>query len=329
MGIKHLRKAIRRYAPDAETVVTSLAQFKDRGVAVDSMIFCWKARATQTQVDHYFAAMTRDMQKHNIRGVFVWDGQPLDLKSEEVGKRRKRADELDARQSRRIAEATKELDELRHDVAVGRLDFSTTCMKRRRISELESVIARPSRASLVPTRDDKLKAMEVVKAAGFTNVTASHEGEQACAMMCMSGDVDVVFSEDLDVLPFGGNLLTGYTPLSQSKPLLHYNLSSVLSSMKMTRQQFVYYCILCGCDFCPSIRGVGMVNAYNLLRKYSSIENILTFTRFEPEPGFVDRYASAASVFMNTLSDDVCTPTTTAPAPAHASKDERTCKARA
>ena len=271
MGIKFLRKAIRRFSPDAETIVSSLSQFKSRTIAVDSMIFAYKARATRTPVDEYFSAMARDMHSHGIECVFVWDGKPLSLKDAEIGRRRKRSAEMDERQSERVALATEELETLKHEVAIKRLDFASICLKKRRISELESVVSKPSRASMVPTKDDKVNAMRVVAEAGFKNVMAEHEGEAHAAKFVQDGLAVTVLSEDMDVLPFGGNLLTGYSPLSTKKPLLHYNLASVLTGMGMSRKQFVEYCILCGSDLCiPTIRGVGMVNAYNLMKKHGS-----------------------------------------------------------
>lgn len=34
-------------------------------------------------------------------------------------------------------------------------------------------------------------------------------------------------------------------------------------------------CILCGCDYCDTIRGIGQVKAYQFIQKYRSIEEVL------------------------------------------------------
>lgn len=34
--------------------------------------------------------------------------------------------------------------------------------------------------------------------------------------------------------------------------------------------QFVQLCVLCGCDYCPSVPGVGIVTAYKLVETYKS-----------------------------------------------------------
>lgn len=40
-------------------------------------------------------------------------------------------------------------------------------------------------------------------------------------------------------------------------------------------EQFIDMCILLGCDYCETIRGVGPKKAFELITKYKSIENIL------------------------------------------------------
>ncbi len=39
--------------------------------------------------------------------------------------------------------------------------------------------------------------------------------------------------------------------------------------------QFIDLCILMGCDYCPSIKGIGMKKSIELIKKYKNIETIL------------------------------------------------------
>lgn len=34
-------------------------------------------------------------------------------------------------------------------------------------------------------------------------------------------------------------------------------------------------CILCGCDYCETIRGIGQVKAYQFIQKYKTIEKVI------------------------------------------------------
>ncbi|XP_056165153.1 flap endonuclease 1-like [Syzygium oleosum] len=45
--------------------------------------------------------------------------------------------------------------------------------------------------------------------------------------------------------------------------------------MNLDMDQFIDLCILSGCDYCESIRGIGGLTALKLIRQHGSIENIL------------------------------------------------------
>ena len=40
-------------------------------------------------------------------------------------------------------------------------------------------------------------------------------------------------------------------------------------------EQFIDMCILCGCDYTIKINAIGSINAFKLIKKYKSIENII------------------------------------------------------
>lgn len=52
-------------------------------------------------------------------------------------------------------------------------------------------------------------------------------------------------------------------------------MDRILKGFDMTMEQFIDMCILLGCDYCETIRGVGPKKAFELITKYKSIENIL------------------------------------------------------
>jgi len=84
-------------------------------------------------------------------------------------------------------------------------------------------------------------------------------------------------SEDMDSLTFGAprvlrNLMT---PASAKLPVQEYDYAKVLEELKLTEDQFVDLCILCGCDYAGSIRGVGPKSALNLIRAHGTIEKVL------------------------------------------------------
>ncbi|KAL0412847.1 UNVERIFIED_CONTAM: Flap endonuclease 1 [Sesamum radiatum] len=49
----------------------------------------------------------------------------------------------------------------------------------------------------------------------------------------------------------------------------------VLEELNLNMDQFIDLCILAGCDYCDSIRGIGGLTALKLIRQHGSIEHIL------------------------------------------------------
>lgn len=84
-------------------------------------------------------------------------------------------------------------------------------------------------------------------------------------------------SEDMDSLTFGAprvlrNLMT---PASAKLPVQEYDYAKVLEELGISADQFVDLCILCGCDYAGTIRGVGPKSALNLIRAHGTIEKVL------------------------------------------------------
>jgi len=50
----------------------------------------------------------------------------------------------------------------------------------------------------------------------------------------------------------------------------------VLEDLKMTMDQFIDLCVLMGCDYCGTIKGVGPKKAFELISEHGSIEKALT-----------------------------------------------------
>lgn len=52
-------------------------------------------------------------------------------------------------------------------------------------------------------------------------------------------------------------------------------MEKVIKNLELSTEEFVDLCILLGCDYCPTIRGIGRKKGLELIQKYRTIENIL------------------------------------------------------
>ena len=67
--------------------------------------------------------------------------------------------------------------------------------------------------------------------------------------------------------------------------------------MRLTTEQFNDFCILSGCDYCPYIYNIGSITAYSLIKKYSSIENIISEKKINLPDNY--DYETARHIFTN------------------------------
>lgn len=56
---------------------------------------------------------------------------------------------------------------------------------------------------------------------------------------------------------------------------MQIELSKVLSQLKLSYEEFVDLCIICGSDYTSTITGVGAIKAYKFMAEYRSIEKVL------------------------------------------------------
>ena len=125
---------------------------------------------------------------------------------------------------------------------------------------------------------------------GIPVVDAASEAESQCAELVKKKVVWGMASEDMDSLTFGAPYLLRHLTKSQGgkkdqSGVIEVDLAAVLEDMKLTQEevrerihgdcQFVDMCILCGCDYCDTIRGIGQVKAYQFIQKYHTIETVL------------------------------------------------------
>ena len=69
--------------------------------------------------------------------------------------------------------------------------------------------------------------------------------------------VYAIATEDMDALTFATpKLVRNLCAAASAKlPIMEYEYDKVLEGLKLTADQFVDLCILCGCDYCGSIKG--------------------------------------------------------------------------
>ena len=73
---------------------------------------------------------------------------------------------------------------------------------------------------------------------------------------------------------------TKHTTEKRKIPILEVHLEEVLDGLDFTMDEFVDLCILCGCDYVDSIRGIGFKTAFKLMKKHRCLEKVFFFLFF-------------------------------------------------
>lgn len=112
---------------------------------------------------------------------------------------------------------------------------------------------------------------------GVPVVNAPCEAEAQAAALAKAGKVWAVGTEDMDALTFQTPvLLRKMTFANASKSdIQQLDYAKAIQGLELTHDQFVDLCILLGCDYCDSIRGIGPKTALKLIRQHGNIETIL------------------------------------------------------
>ena len=132
--------------------------------------------------------------------------------------------------------------------------------------------------NIIITKEQYYETIEILDLLGVQWIIAPTEADAQCAYLSKNNLVDYVLSEDLDLLTFGTKkLLRNYKNNSK----LEISLDKILELLKINYDQFIDICILLGCDYTPTIKGLGIVKIYKFIKQYNSIQKVLMLSSFE------------------------------------------------
>lgn len=188
------------------------------------------------------------MMEAGIKPVFVFDGKPPTMKGGELAKRKER-----------MKAAESELTRLQQEGGSA--------------EDIEKQQKRTVRA----TREQSEEVKTLLKLMGIPVVDAPCEAEASCAALAKAGKVYGTGTEDADALTFGTPVLVRHLSIAESRkmPIVEINLEAALEGLRLNMDQFIDLCILCGCDYVDSIKGIGPITALKLIQEHGSIEGVL------------------------------------------------------
>jgi len=262
MGIKGLMKLINTNTPGA-IKEKEMKSFFNRKIALDASMSLYQFLIA-IRIGEGQTALTNDagevtshligmfyrtlrMMDAGIKPAYVFDGKPPELKSGELDERRKKREE----NAKHLAEAKEE----------GNQDD----------------INKFTRRGVHVNKQHNEEAKKLLRLMGVPVIEAPSEAEAQCAALTKAGKVYATATEDMDALTFGTNILLRNLTASKARklPVLQIDLKIILEDLNLTMDQFIDVCILSGCDYTNSIRGIGPMKALAFIKKYKTIEKVI------------------------------------------------------
>ena len=133
---------------------------------------------------------------------------------------------------------------------------------------------------------------------GIPYVDSIEEADAQMVCLIQNKLAYAVATEDMDLLTFGATkVLKNFFSLKENS-IIEIDREKMLKQLKMTGNQFIDTTILLGCDYLPTLDGIGLVKTYDYITKHKSIENILKIVK-KPENY---NYEEVISYFQNAIS---------------------------
>ncbi|KAI0032416.1 PIN domain-like protein [Vararia minispora EC-137] len=253
-----------------------LDDFRGQTLAIDAYVWLHRGtyncatdlaqgRPTTRHVD-YVMHKVRLLRHHGIKPYFVFDGGPLPAK---------RGTEVERRQRRE--ECKRKGDAL---------------AKQGRHKEAREFYCK----AVDVTPEMAYQVIKALKAEGVDYVVAPYEADAQLAHLERAGLVDGIITEDSDLLVFGcKRVLYKFDPASLSLvSVSRSDFGAVPGIAGWTDGQFRAMAILSGCDYLPSVNGVGLKTALKLLRKHRTLDGAIRGLRLDGKYSIPREYAEAA-----------------------------------
>ena len=139
---------------------------------------------------------------------------------------------------------------------------------------------------------------------------APYEADAQLSFLASNGVADAILTEDSDLLVFPSPLvlfkldIVSCTVVSISRSDFGSIAQSKesLSLIGWSDKEFRWMAMLSGCDYLPSIPGIGLKTAHALLRKHRTVPNVLKAIRLEGKKsipkGYQEMFDMAEKAFL-------------------------------
>ena len=281
MGIKGLTKTIMKHSPDAVTN-ENLYKLSGKRVAVDASLILYQQllkspgkifKNSKGKITSHITGVFYKIMNYislNIEMIFIFDGKPPDNKQDCINQRKEK--------SKKAKEA------------------SLTSNSEEEKQKLEKSALR-----LTSEMINDVKRLLNLMGISYIHPDVG-EGEAYASELCRMGYVDYVLTEDMDTMAYACPKLIRNCidkSLKRKDIVSIFDYTKLINDIELSHEQFLDFCILCGCDYCPVVPRIGEVTAMKLIKTHGNIEEIIekTKTKYTFPENYIDIFNDAKKNF--------------------------------
>jgi len=256
MGIRQLNKFLQEKCSESITK-RSFFQLKNKKLVIDASNMLYRLNIDGELIPMLYQTIIT-LKYYNIVPLFVFDGVPPEEKKEKLMERRKMR-----------VEAAEQYATLMDDIETKNITMNNT---------LRGVIDRLERTKTRLSIKLIYEAKYLLKSCGIPYIDAVNEADELCAFLVNSGVAWATVSEDMDLFAHGCLRVIRYFSVFQQNCVV-YELSGILSKLKMNMTDFRAMCVVCSSDYAKEGDGIYDVWREGLTMNDLTIDNVDLFKR--------------------------------------------------
>lgn len=283
MGVHGFNDFIKKMAPHVFEAV-NIKKYRYRKIAVDIATYLFKFK--HNQPDNWLKSIAnfcKCLRKRHVHPIIIFDGKSPPEKYQEQQKRKASRDQQQARaitlrqelvlyEEKKVAsQILLELyQKLKRKTKKNKLMLCDLEFDGVLVTNYINGLQDPIKI----TPDDIKHVQQILDALKIPWIVSPTEADTLCSKLYLNNAVDAVLSNDSDLLTYSVNTVLSDLNMYNGS-ITRKKHENVLSQLGLTESEFLDFCIMCGVDYNKNVKGIGPMGAYKLVKKYSSIENII------------------------------------------------------
>ncbi len=288
MGIKNLSKYLKDNFPELFEVI-HISEYAYKRVAIDTSLYLchYKALCGDAWLGA-FIKLVSVLRENEVHCVFIYDTKSPPEKDAEKKERMEAREKMEERvfileQALEKYETTGEVEKVLIDFQEKKKISQKSLLNQRsflNIGAIQYAIKNMRKQLFTITPQDFETTRELFKILQVPYFLAPMEAETMCSDLCIQGKVDAVLSEDTDVLAYGAPVFLTKVNTSEAS-CVRIRHVELLEKFKMTADEFLDFCIMCGTDYNKNIFRVGPHKAFQFISDYKSIDALPKKTKLD------------------------------------------------